>query len=188
MNVLTGMSAGAAGFFIAMAAAGAEEKPQAPPPEKSTQDLGAFIGKWRFVDEATEDAGFDYREEGTLHCFYAYEGAYVQCDGEGDNGRSKRTYSDFLNYNSITDQYEWVGVFANHPEKAFFVLTLSEDGRRVEMRGRPMNQRNGSTTLNYAVIEFDGEDSFVWNTYLNKSTDPGNHWPLSFIGTYERIE
>jgi|GEM_PF-6521840 len=157
-------------------------------PEKSTQDLGALIGKWRFVDESTDAAGFDYREEGTLHCFYAYEDAYIQCDGEGDNGRQKRTYSDFLNYNSITDQYEWVGIFGNHPEKAFFVLTPSEDGKRIEMRGRPMNQRGGRTSRNYAVIEFDGDDAFTWNTYLNRSTDPGNHWPLSFIGTFERIE
>ena len=156
--------------------------------KKSTQDLSAFIGKWRFVDESTELAGFDYREEGTLHCYYAYGDAYIQCDGEGDNGRATRTYSGFLNYNSITDQYEWVGIFANHPEKAFFVLTVSEDGRRIEMRGRPMNQRDGSTTQNWAVVEFDGDERFTWDTYLNRSTDALNSWPLSFIGKFERMK
>lgn len=72
--------------------------------EKSTQDLSALIGKWKFVHESMDPVGFDYREKGTLYCYYAYEGAYIQCDGEGDNGRNQRSYSDFLNYNSITDQ------------------------------------------------------------------------------------
>ena len=156
--------------------------------EKSTQDLSAFIGKWKFVDQATELAGFEYRDVGTLHCYYAYEDAYIQCDGESSSGGKKRTYSDFLNYNSISGQYEWVGIFGNHPEKAFFVLTPSEDGRRIEMRGRPMKQRDGSTTQNWAIIQFKGDDEFVWKTHLNRSTSAPNDWPLSFIGNYKRIK
>jgi len=31
--------------------------------ELSTRNLDQFIGKWRFVDEATELAGFEYRED-----------------------------------------------------------------------------------------------------------------------------
>lgn len=156
--------------------------------KKSTQDLSAFIGKWKFVDEATELAGFEYRDEGTLNCYFAYENNYIKCDGESSSGGKNRTYSDFLNYNSISDQYEWVGIFGNHPEKAFFVLTPSEDGRRIEMRGKPMQQRNGTTTQSWAIIQFEGGNRFIWKTYLNRSTAAPDSWPLSFIGKFERVK
>ncbi len=156
--------------------------------ERSTRDLDRFIGKWRFVDEATELAGFEYREEGVTECHYALDDAYIQCDGVGGSNNKTRHWVDYLNYNSITGDFERVGMFGNHPAKSSFTMRLSDDGQVVELFGAPMKQRDGSTTVNWGVIEFQDENNFTWNTRLNRSTQPPDHWPLSFVGVYERIE
>lgn len=155
--------------------------------EKSTQDLYRFIGTWQFVDEATALAGFTYREEGITECRYALDNAYIRCDSVGRYNGKSRTYVDYLNYNSITGVYDRVGMFANHPEKAVFTMKLSDDGRTVELTGKPMQQRDGSVTKNRAVIKFLSDDEFIWETRVNKSTEPADSWPLSFIGTYKKV-
>ena len=156
--------------------------------EKSTRDLDRLIGHWRFVDQSTELAGFDYREEGEVTCQYVYDAAYIRCDGFGVSNDRRREFVEYLNYNSITDQYERVGMFQNHPAKARFTMTLADDGREIEQFGAPMHQRNGATTRNWGKIKFESDDKYVWSTRLHRSGQDPNHWPLSFIGTYERVE
>ena len=156
--------------------------------EKSTRDLAMFIGKWQFVDAATELAGFEYREEGITECSYALDDAYIRCDSTGTANGKTRTYVDYLNYNSITDTYERTGLFGNFPEKSSFTMTIREGGMVIEQMGAPVNQRNGTTSTNWGLIRFTDADNFTWETRLNRSHQPPDHWPLSFIGTYKRIE
>ena len=172
----------AAFMGVAAAPALAEDK------ERSTQDLDQFIGKWRFVDEATDLAGFEYREEGIIDCHYALDDAYIQCDGAGHSNNKTRTWVDYLSYNSIRGEYERIGLFGNHPEKSSFIMRPSADGKVIEIFGVPMQQRDGSVTKNWGVIEFQDSDNFTWDTRLNRSTQPPDHWPLSFVGVYQRIE
>lgn len=172
---------------LAATAQNSTQSTGASTPKKSTKDLHRFIGKWQFVDEATELAGFTYREEGTTECRYALDGAYIRCDSVGRYNGKSRTYVDYLNYNSITDTYDRVGMFANHPEKATFTMKLANGGRTVSLTGTPMQQRDGSVTKNRAVITFADDNTYVWETRVNKSTEPADSWPLRFIGTYKKV-
>ncbi len=147
-----------------------------------------FIGKWNFVDEATELAGIDYRETGITECRFALQNAYVQCSATGTSKDKTRSYFDFLNYNPNTDQYEWVGVFSNHPGKVFMTITIAPDGKSLEMYGAPMKQKAGFVSKTWSQIKFISDDKFVWETRVNRSNEPLDHWPLKFIGTYTRIE
>ena len=80
-----------AACLFSIAAAG-----ETSPHEPSIQDLDVLIGKWRYVDQSTELAGFDYRETGTTECAYALDDAYIRCDGEGVFNGKSRTFGDTL--------------------------------------------------------------------------------------------
>ncbi len=156
--------------------------------QKSTEDLAMFIGKWRFTDEATELAGFDYTETGITDCRLVLQSSYLQCSTTGTSKDKTRSYFNFLNYNSISDQYEWVGMFSNHPEKFFMTISIAPDGKNFEMFGSPIKQKGGITSKNWSQIKFISSDKFIWETRVNKSNEPPDHWPLKFIGTYTRVE
>lgn len=157
------------------------------PPEPTIRDLDVLIGKWRYVDESTDLAGFDYREEGVTECEYALDDAYIRCEGEGvHNGRS-RTFVEYLNYNRFTGEFQRVGMFGNHPAIATFTLELSEGGRRIEQFGAPTPQRDGTFTRNWGVITFSDEDHYSWDVHVNRSDEPPNHWPRKFVSRFERI-
>lgn len=174
------------GIVAAMigSAAGADEAPQREP---SIRDLDILVGKWRYVDESTDLAGFDYREEGITECAYALDGTYIRCDGQGSyNGRS-RTFVEYLNYNRYSAEFQRVGMFGNHPAIATFTLEISADGKRIEQRGTPMRQRDGTYTRNWGVISFSDEDHYTWHVHINRSDEAPDHWPRKFISTFERI-
>ena len=153
----------------------------------SIQDLDHLIGKWRYVDQSTELAGFDYREEGVINCNYALDGKYIQCDGAGHYGDKTRTYVDYISYNNISETFVRTGMFGNHPAIASFTMNVSDDGMTIEQFGTPMHQRDGSTSKNWGVINFSDNDHYVWKVHVNRSTKAPDYWPLSFISTYERI-
>ena len=156
--------------------------------ERSIRDLDMLIGKWRYVDESTELAGFDYYETGVVECAYALDDAYIRCDGEGLYNGKSRTFVEYLNYNRFTGDFQRVGMFGNHPAIARFTLEVSDDGKRIEQRGAPMPQRDGTYTHNWGVITFTDDDHYVWHVHLNRSNEPPDHWPRKFISTFERID
>ncbi|NVJ97530.1 MAG: DUF1579 family protein [Alphaproteobacteria bacterium] len=155
--------------------------------EPSIKDLDALTGTWEFYDEATELAGFEYREEGTQTCRYALDDSFIRCDGTGTARGKTRHFTMYINYNRFKGTFEMVGLFGNFPEKSFFTIKPSEDLTKLELFGRRMNQRDGSTTQNYGVITFTDANSFTWETRVNKSTEPLNHWPLRFTGEYNKV-
>ncbi|WP_262696085.1 DUF1579 family protein [Kordiimonas aquimaris] len=154
---------------------------------KSIKDLNLLIGSWRYVDQSTENAGFNYREEGTIECAYAFNEAYIQCNGTGHYNNKTRTFIEYINYNQITKNFERVGIFENHPAKAIFTLTVSADGKTIEQFGAPMHQRDGTVTKNWGSIRFSDENHYTWQTRVNYSNEAPDHWPVRFISTYERI-
>lgn len=173
--------------FLAAVVVSVVDASDAPPHEPSVRDLDLLIGKWRYVDESTKLAGFDYRETGTTECRYALDGAYIRCDGKGLYNGNSRTFVEFLNYNRFTGEFQRVGMFGNHPAIARFTLEISEDGRRIEQRGAPMPQRDGTFTHNWGVITFADDNHYTWHVRLNRSNEPPDHWPLRFISIFERI-
>lgn len=160
---------------------------EVPPREPSIQDLDILIGKWSYVDQSTELAGFDYRETGFTECAYALDGAYIRCDGRGVYNGKSRTFVEYLNYNRFTGEFQRVGMFGNHPAIATFTLEISKDGKRIEQRGAPMPQRNGTFTRNWGVITFADNDHYTWHVHINRSDEAPDHWPLKFISTFKRI-
>lgn len=154
--------------------------------EPSIRDLDKFIGKWTFTDEATKLAGFEYKESGEIECRYDLDDTYIRCDNVGRHNGKERRYVNYINYNSISGTFELVGIFGNFPEKSFFSLKPLNDFTQFELAGRPMRQRSGLTSKNYGVITFKDANHFTWETRLNKSNEAPNHWPLKFIGTYQR--
>ncbi|GJM09985.1 MAG: hypothetical protein DHS20C11_22610 [Lysobacteraceae bacterium] len=155
--------------------------------EPSIKDLDILIGKWRYVDEATELAGFDYHETGETECAYALDGAYIRCQGTGVYNGKQRTFVEFLNYNRFTEEFQRVGMFGNHPAIASFTLEISDDGKRIEQRGKPMPQRDGTYTRNWGVITFVDDNHYTWDVHVNRSNEAPNHWPRKFVSQFERV-
>jgi len=156
--------------------------------QPSIRDLDRLVGKWTFYDEATPLAGFDYREEGTIECRYAVDDAYIRCDGVGHRNGKTRSFVEYINYNFITEQFERVGIFGNHPAKAVFAMTLSDDGKMIKQKGTPMQQRGGYFTRNWGKIRFVNDDHYIWETRVNRSDEDPDHWPLKFISEYKRVK
>lgn len=170
--------------FSILSAASAGESPSE---ERSIRDLDILIGKWRFVDQSTELAGFDYRETGVTECAYALDDAYIRCNGEGLHNGKSRTFVEYLNYNRFTGEFQRVGMFGNHPAISTFTLDVSDDGKRIEQRGAPMPQRDGTFTRNWGIITFTDKDHYTWHVHLNRSNEAPDHWPLKFISTFARV-
>jgi hypothetical protein len=173
--------------FFAIAVWSVASASEDPPYERSIRDLDILIGKWRYVDESTDLAGFDYRETGFTECAYTLDGAYIRCDGKGNYNGKSRTFVEYLNYNRFTGNFQRVGMFGNHPATATFTLEISEDGRRIEQRGAPMPQRDGTFTRNWGVITFTDDDHYTWDVHVNRSDEAPDYWPRKFISTFERI-
>lgn len=174
-------------FLAAFLVSGFVTSTTATAEEPSIRDLDALIGTWEFFDEATELAGFDYREEGTQTCQYDLDDAFIRCDGTGHARGKTRHFSMYINYNAFNGTYEMIGLFGNFPEKSFFTIKPSADFKRLELFGKRMNQRDGSTTQNYGVITFTDPGAFTWETHVNKSKEPLNHWPRRFYGEYRKV-
>jgi len=177
------IAAGLVSAFMCVGAAVAEK----PSPEPSIKDLDVLIGKWRYVDQSTDLAGFDYREEGETECQYALGGKYIRCEGSGVYNGKSRVFVEYINYNQFTEEFQRVGFFENHPAHARFTLQISEDGKRIEQRGAPMDQRDGSVTRNWGVITFIDDDHYNWDVHVNTSTEAADYWPRKFISTFERV-
>lgn len=158
-----------------------------PPREPSIRDLDILIGKWRYVDQSTDLAGFDYHETGFTECAYTLDGAYIRCDGEGVYNGKSRTFVEYLNFNRFSGEFQRVGMFGNHPAIATFTLEISKDGKRIEQLGKPMRQRDGSFTRNWGVITFSDNDHYTWHVHVNHSDEPPDHWPRKFVSTFERV-
>ena len=171
----------AAGLVSAFACAGAAVAADA------ATDLEILIGKWRYVDQSTDLAGFDYREEGETECQYALGGKYIRCEGSGVYNGKTRVFVEYINYNQFTEEFQRVGFFENHPAHARFTLQISEDGKRIEQRGAPMDQRDGTVTRNWGVITFIDDDHYNWDVHVNTSNEAADYWPRKFVSTFERV-
>ncbi len=156
--------------------------------ESSINDLDLLLGKWRFADEATDLAGFVYREEGVMECSRALDDRYIACQSEGETNDKKRHYVTYYTYNSLSDEFLVTALFGNYPEKAEFVLTMDEDGRGFSMFSDPMRIPDGRTSTNWGKVTFENDDRFRWEVRLNRSGESPDHWPLKFLSTYERID
>lgn len=153
----------------------------------SIAKLDRLVGAWSFVDQSTALAGFDYHEEGVMRCERALDDQYIACHSEGMSSGKTRHYVNYFTYNDISGDYEMTGLFGNFPEKAQFVMTLSDGGSMMEMRGAPMQNRDGNYSMNWGRIKFEGADKFTWEVRLNRSDEAPDHWPLKFVSTYKRI-
>lgn len=158
-----------------------------PSDQPSIKDLDILIGKWRYVDESTELAGFDYRETGETECAYTLDDAFIRCEGSGVYSGKSRTFVEYLNYNRFTGEFQRIGMFGNHPSIPRFTLEISEDGKRIEQRGAPLPQRDGSFTRNWGVITFIDDDHYTWDVHVNSSNEAANYWPRKFVSTFERV-
>lgn len=174
-------------FLAALLVSGFVTSTTAAAEEPSVQDLDALIGTWEFSDEATELAGFTYREEGRSTCRYDLDDTHIRCDSVATYNDKDRHYVTYISYNDIAETFEMISLFGNFPEKSSFTLRPSDDFTRLELIGDPMRQRNGTLSRNYGVITFSGPDSFTWETRLNRSHEAPNHWPLKFIGQYRKV-
>ncbi|WDI30614.1 hypothetical protein PUV54_11675 [Hyphococcus flavus] len=156
--------------------------------EHSIADLDFLLGKWRFVDESTEIAGFEYREEGEMICESALDERYIACHCEGASNGKTRHYVNYYSYNNLAGEFQLTSLFGNYPEKSHFRIKLDEGENGFSMIGDPMRIPDGRRSTNWSVISLEGPDRIRWETRLNRTGEAPDHWPLKFVATYERVE
>lgn len=156
--------------------------------EPSIKDLDRLIGTWRYDDRSAPALGFDYRETGTRTCAYGLADTYIRCISEGVANGKSHVYEFNFNYNAIDERFEMVAIFSHYGPKMFYVVTLREGGRRVDLLA-PRMPRNGQTYTDqsWATITFDGNDRMIWTTRRNRSTQHPDEWPTITVDDAHRI-
>lgn len=172
---------GIAIWLLATASATAAESASKP----TIRDLDRLIGIWEFEDAATENAGYEYVETGTRICAYALDDKYIRCESKGKAKDKERTYVFYFNYNDADERFEMLSMFGNYSRKILYHLTVSEDGRRIDLTTGP-NPEEDEIERSWATISFQSDDQFTWESRLNKGGDLPDHWPVTFRETARR--
>ena len=169
--------------LCAIAPAAALAQAEAP----STRDLDKLLGVWAFEDASADDDGASYRERGTRRCERALDDAYIRCESRGRNQRGvERTYAMYFNYNSIDGGHQMLSVHGDYSRAQMFDLEILADGSWRLMRAQPPGS-DGVVTRNWGTIRFPDQNTMVWETRLNRSTDPPDHWPLRYVDRGTRV-
>jgi hypothetical protein len=156
-------------------------------PGPSIRDLSWLIGVWEFDDRSTAAAGFDYQETGTRTCAWALDDQYIRCESRGTSRGRTRTYVFYINWNSITRQFDMLSMHPNTPRKALMSGLATNGGRHLDLRSETVVD-DGIATRSWATIVFDGKDRVVWESRSNRGTDLPDHWPMRFREEARRVK
>ncbi len=158
-----------------------ERRSEAP----GIRDLAWLIGRWEFVDRAVS-SGDPYQESGVRECNWALDEQYIRCESRATVRGKVRTYVFYLNWNNLDNRFEMVALFGNYGRKTFYTITLSEQGRRLELLSE-RTIRNGVSSQSWATIRYDGQDKMSWETRINRGNQPPDAWPLLYRDEAQRL-
>ena len=158
-----------------------------PAPGPSIRDLSWLIGVWEFDDRSTAAAGFDYQETGTRTCGWALDDQYIRCESRGTSRGRTRTYVFYINWNSITQQFDMLSMHPNTPRKALMSGRATSGGHHLDLRSDVVIDE-GVASRSWATITFDGKDQIVWESRSNRGTDRPDHWPMRFREEARRVK
>lgn len=123
--------------------------------------LSWLIGEWTFSDEAQPAAGFAYRETGTRRCGWSPDRSYIRCESHGRSGDVERTYAFEFRVLHGSGTVEMIS--SHGDSRTVSRGRIESGGRVVRLMSDPYPER-GQTRRRWAVIRYDGDRSWVWET------------------------
>lgn len=153
--------------------------------EPGIERLEWMIGEWRFDDQ---EVNGDYRETGTRSCVWTLDKKYIQCKNTGTNHRGKtRTTVWYINFNSMDQRYEMVGMFGDYPRKNLYVATPDASGHVVKLVNESWSTE-GMVPMNLATITYNGEDQWLWEIRTGQPDPVSGAHPVTFRDLSVRVE
>lgn len=147
--------------------------------------LSWLIGEWTFSDEAQPEAGFAYRETGVRRCDWSPDRSYIRCESQGRSGDVERTYAFEFRAPHGSDAVEMIS--SHGDSRTVSRGGIEADGRVVRLMSDPYVER-GQTRRRWAVIRYDGDRTWVWETGAGAvgtpDAEPGG--PVKFRDTAVR--
>ena len=147
--------------------------------------LAWLIGDWTFSDEAQPAAGFAYRETGVRRCGWSPDRSRIRCESHGRSGDAERIYA--FEFRALHGSSAVEMISRHGDSRTVSRGSIEEDGRVMRLVSDPYVER-GQTRRRWAVIRYDGDRSYVWETGAGEvgtpEAEPGG--PVKFRDTAVR--